>query len=196
MYIHIIFRLVKPLFEALQASGCLPPGSRYHLGVSRSRLRHCPRTATFSANPQPNPQFDTSCMTCAAFGSPACLVSCCKTYSRSTVTQKVCRHPSEWLAILHANWQAAFSVEHPTARLASNPEGTETAGFRERDQAGREPCVPSFQKYVLAESHINTGRRNQVLDGPCRRKYVGSVRQDPARHAIPQRSGGKSRFGF
>ena len=66
------------------------------------------------------------------------------------------------------------------------------AGFRERDQAGREPCVPSFQKYVLAESHISTGRDHQVLDGPCRRKYAGSVQQDSAGHAIPQRSGGKS----
>jgi hypothetical protein len=39
------------------------------------------------------------------------------------------------------------------------------AGFRERDQAGREPCVPSFQKYVLAESHINTGRGHKFWMG-------------------------------
>ena len=78
--------------------------------------------------------------------------------SVAKLVKKLCRRPSKCLAILHANWQAAFSVEHPPARLASNPEGTEMARFRERDQAGREPCVPSFQKYVLAESHINTGR--------------------------------------
>ena len=38
------------------------------------------------SNPQPNPQFVWSCMTCAAFGSPRVLVSCCRTYSRSAVT--------------------------------------------------------------------------------------------------------------
>ena len=39
-------------------------------------------------NPQSNPQFAMSCMTCAAFGSPRMLVSCCNTYSRSAVTAK------------------------------------------------------------------------------------------------------------
>src|SRR5260370_16483560 len=113
-------------------------------------------------------------------------------------SQKVRRGSSKWLAILHANWQAAFSVERPPARLASNPEGTEMARFRERDQAGREPCVPSFQKYVLAESHINTGRRNQVgWAMPAKICRICTTRrQDPAGHAIPQRSGGKSRFGL
>jgi len=35
-----------------------------------------------------NPQFDMSYVTCAAFGSPRVLVSCCKTISRSAVTSE------------------------------------------------------------------------------------------------------------
>ena len=38
------------------------------------------------SNPQPNPQFEWSCETYAAFGSPRMLVSCCKSISRSAVT--------------------------------------------------------------------------------------------------------------
>jgi hypothetical protein len=37
-------------------------------------------------NPQPNPQFDMSCMTCAAFGSPRMLANSRNTYSRSLFT--------------------------------------------------------------------------------------------------------------
>lgn len=40
-------------------------------------------------NPHPNPQFAYPCATCAAFGSPRALVSCCKTISRSAVTAEV-----------------------------------------------------------------------------------------------------------
>jgi len=37
-------------------------------------------------NPQPNPQKAMSCTTCAVFGRPRVLVSCCKTSPRCAVT--------------------------------------------------------------------------------------------------------------
>jgi hypothetical protein len=40
-------------------------------------------------NPQPNPQKAMSCTTCAVFGSPRVLVSCCKTSPRCAVTAEV-----------------------------------------------------------------------------------------------------------
>jgi hypothetical protein len=56
-------------------------------------------------NPKSNPQFAWSCTTCAAFGSPRVLVSCCKAISRSAVTAEAASSSSVVPAIVFKNLQ-------------------------------------------------------------------------------------------
>ena len=62
------------------------------------------------SNPQPNPQFVWSCMTCAAFGSPRVLVSCCRTYSRSAVTAEAAGSSPVVPAIFSNHLQALMEM--------------------------------------------------------------------------------------
>ena len=57
-------------------------------GQLEEKLRRAGAARLRISDPQSNPRFVMSCMTCAAFGSPRVLVSCCKTYARSAELER------------------------------------------------------------------------------------------------------------
>src|SRR5262249_18154967 len=73
-------------------------------------------------NPQSNPQFEWSCTTCSAFGSPRVLVSCCKAISRCLVTAEAAGSSPEsfWVCELAlAQLRGVGGVRCPPACLAT-----------------------------------------------------------------------------